>query len=345
MTILTLKVFGMFLCITQSALFSGLNLGFFGLSRLRLEVQAEMGDRGASKILVLRKDAHFLLATVLWGNVSANVLLALLREAVFTGIGAFLFSTVGITFFGELLPQAYFARHALRMSNILVPVIRFYQILLFPIAKPTGLLLDCWLGKEEVSYFKESEIKVLLEQHAHAEGTDLAWLESTGAINFLTMDDINVVDEGEIVNPDSIIALPQSEKGLPLFPPINREFDNLFLQQVHASQEKWVIITNQSGYPMLVLKADQFLRDAMYAKEVKSVYMYCHRPIIVSKPDTKLGEVLLEFKVRPKHAEDDVVDNDIILYWNKEKRIITGADILGRLLRGIVKREISLSTS
>ncbi|MBU4333293.1 MAG: Mg2+ and Co2+ transporter CorB, partial [Candidatus Omnitrophica bacterium] len=103
-------------------------------------------------------------------------------------------------------------------------------------------------------------------------------------------------------------------------------------------QEKWVVITNENDYPIFVLNADQFLRDAMYAKEVKSTYTYCHRPIIVTQQGTKLGEVILEFKVRPEHEDDDVVDNDIILYWNIEKRIITGADILGRLLRGIVKR-------
>jgi len=37
---------------------------------------------------------------------------------------------------------------------------------------------------------------------------------------------------------------------------------------------------------------------------------------------------------------DDVIDDDLILIWFKEKRVITGADILGRLLRGIALRDI-----
>ena len=41
-------------------------------------------------------------------------------------------------------------------------------------------------------------------------------------------------------------------------------------------------------------------------------------------------------RVRPETAEDDVIDHDVILVWSDEKRVITGADILGRLLRGIV---------
>jgi hypothetical protein len=33
-----------------------------------------------------------------------------------------------------------------------------------------------------------------------------------------------------------------------------------------------------------------------------------------------------------------VIDEDIILLWGETKRVITGADILGRLMRGIVPR-------
>jgi metal transporter CNNM len=33
-----------------------------------------------------------------------------------------------------------------------------------------------------------------------------------------------------------------------------------------------------------------------------------------------------------------VIDDDTILVWAKQKRIITGADILGRLLRGIAEK-------
>lgn len=132
--------------------------------------------------------------------------------------------------------------------------------------------------------------------------------------------------------------MAKTDRGLPISPKFDKEFDDAFLQMLHASQENWIIITDESDNPVFVLNADQFLRDAMYANEVKSIYTYCHRPIVVTHPGAKLGEVILEFKVRPETEDDDVVDNDIILYWNNEKRIIAGADISGRLLRGIVNR-------
>lgn len=131
---------GIGICIIHSAIFSGLNLALFGLTRLRLEVEADSGNRHAGNILNLRKDSHFLLKTILWGNIAFNTLLAIRSNSVMTGLAAFLFSTFFITFLGEIIPQAYFSKNALRMGSFLTPVIKFYQILLYPLAKPTGLL-------------------------------------------------------------------------------------------------------------------------------------------------------------------------------------------------------------
>jgi metal transporter CNNM len=55
-------------------------------------VEAEGTD--AVKMLGLRADSNFTLATILWGNVATNVLLTLLSESVLAGVGAFVFSTV-----------------------------------------------------------------------------------------------------------------------------------------------------------------------------------------------------------------------------------------------------------
>jgi hypothetical protein len=60
---------------------------------------------------------------------------------------------------------------------------------------------------------------------------------------------------------------------------------------------------------------------------------------VVSDSATPLGEVIQKLRVHPEHSEDDVIDNDLILCWDKKRRIITGADILGRLLRGIAGRK------
>ena len=329
---------GIALCITQSAILSGLNLAVFSISKLRLEVEAAGGNRDASGLLALRKDSNLTLATVLWGNVTINVLLTLLSDSVLAGIGAFVFSTIVITLFGEIIPQAYFSRNALRMAARLTPLLNLYRVGLFPIAKPTAIILNWWLGPEGITYLRERDFRALITKHAGVAGVDVGHLEAIGALNFLDLDDILVTDEGELVDPRSVIALP-FENERPLLPKFERSPDDPFLRHLNASGKKWVIIVDSSGRPSFVLDAHHFLRNSLFNAMSVDPEIYWHRPIIVTDMRTPLGSVIGRMRVKPEHPEDDVIDNDLILVWGHEKRIITGADLLGRLLRGIVTQD------
>jgi metal transporter CNNM len=109
-----------------------------------------------------------------------------------------------------------------------------------------------------------------------------------------------------------------------------------FLRQVDASGKKWIIVTDLDGEPVFVLDSHYFLRDALFDQLESNPGAYWHRPVIVRDLQTKLGDVIGRMKVSPERPDDDVIDNDLILVWGAQKRIITGADLLGRLLRGIV---------
>jgi metal transporter CNNM len=329
---------GMGVCLAHSAMFSGLNLALFGLTRLRLEVEASAGNHHAERILHLRKDAHFLLTTILWGNVAFNTLLALLSNSVLAGVYAFVFSTFFITFFGEIIPQAYFSRHALRMGSLLVPAIRFYQILLYPLAKTTALLLDRWLGREGISYFREHQLREVIQKHIEADEADVDRLEGLGALNFLALDDLPVFHQGEPLDPASVIALP-ARRDIPEFPAFARTADDPFLRKVQGSGRKWIVLTDERDRPLMVMDADGFLRKALFEAGVCDPLRYCHRPVVVTDEAMVLGDILHHMTVEPVTSEDDVIDKDIILFWSRNRRIITGADILGRLLRGIVVRK------
>ena len=330
--------FGIAFCITQSAIFSGLNLALFSISKLRLEVEATGGNGDAVVLLALRKDSNLTLATVLWGNVSINVLLTLLSDSVLAGIGAFIFSTIIITLVGEIFPQAYFSRHALRMAARLATVLRIYRVLLFPVAKPTAIILNRWLGAEGIRFLHERDFRAFITKHVGAAGADVGQLEAIGALNFLDLDDILVKDSGELIDPRSIIVL-LIENDRPSLPRYERSPNDPFLRQLNASEKKWVIIVDPSGRPSFVLDAHHFLRDLLFDTMSAGPEFYWHRPIIVTDMRTPLGDVIGRMKVKPERPEDDVIDNDLILVWGDEKRIITGADLLGRLLRGIVKQD------
>lgn len=325
---------GIIFCISQSAMFSGLNLALLGISRLRLEVEAHEGNPDAIKVLSLRSDVNFLLTTVLWGNVGINVLLTLLSNSVMAGLTAFLFSTVLITFAGEIAPQAYFSRNALRMGSLLSPVLRFYQFLLYPVAKPSALALDKWLGEEGMNFFKEEGLRTVIRKHIESDESDISHFEGIGAMNFLKLDDITVTQEGEVVDQDSIIILP-TESCMPLFPKFDNTSDDPFLKSINHSGKKWVIITDEQKQPTMVLNANAFLRNAIFSGEQVNPYSYCHRPIIVTDAKMQLGHVMPMLKTHGRSEFDDVIENDLILLWSDQKRVITGADILGRLMRGI----------
>lgn len=327
-------------CISQSAMFSGLNLALFSISRMRLEVETAAGNADARKILDLRQDSNLLLTTILWGNVGINVLLTLLSNSVMAGLAAFIFSTFVITFIGEIIPQAYFSRHAIRAGARLAPLLRVYRVILYPVAKPCAMVLDRWLGAEGIHYFRERDLREVIRIHMDAEDAEVDHVEGAGALNFLAIDDLPVAHEGEPVDPKSILTLPFDATGRPLFPDISDVREHPFVDEVNASGKKWVILVDPSGQPRRVLDADGFLRKVLIPSGPVDPFGFCHRPVVVTESET-LGRVLGRFRVHGRVPEDDVIDQDIILMWGPMPRIITGADILGRLLRGIAETAAS----
>jgi metal transporter CNNM len=123
--------------------FFWIKFSFFSVSRLQLEVEVEANkdNKAAITVLTLTNDSNFLLTTILWGNVGINVLLTMFSDSVLAGVGA-LFSTIVITVVGEITPQTYFSRNALTMGSMLAPIIRCYQFVLYPVTRPSALVLD-----------------------------------------------------------------------------------------------------------------------------------------------------------------------------------------------------------
>ena len=336
-----LTIIAIAFCLSQSAMFSGLNLAFFSIGRLRLETEVENGNQSAARILALRKDANFLLSTILWGNVSVNVILTMLMDSVIPGTGliAFFVSTVGITFLGEILPQAYFSRNAIRVGSKLAPIIRFYQIVLWPVAKPSALMLEGLVGAEGVNFMREKDIEVILERHIKEKDSEIGETEGRGALNFLDLDDRLISQEGTSIDPSTIHSFP-SNMDLPDIPKPNTPDGNIFLEKLRQSDKSRAVITDEEGNPRIVLKTSEYLFNISVNESKADIYDYCHRPVVVDDSNATLDTVLSEFVVEADDREDDIIDQDVVIYWNEnDKRIITGADILGRLLKGIARRE------
>ena len=78
-------------------------------------------------------------------------------------------------------------------------------------------------------------------------------------MNFLDLDDILVADEGELVDPRSVIALPIDNER-PLLPRFERSSNDPFLRQLNASEK--------SGSSSSILRVDHrscWTRTIFYA--------------------------------------------------------------------------------
>lgn len=327
-------------------MFSGLNLAMFSLSRLQLETEVKKGSRAAVDILKLRSDANLLLCTILWGNVSVNVWLTILSDSVLAGVGGFLFSTIGITFFGEIVPQAYFSRHALRAGSLLSPVLRLYRVLLYPLAKPCALMLDRWIGPEGRSFFREEEIELILDTHIREPSSDISYAEGRGALNFLRLDDLMISSEGRTLAPETIMRLPEDDQGRAYLPAAGTPEAEALVRQFAATTMKFMILVDGDEWPRYALNADDYLRELFVRKEPVGLEDFCQTPVVVTDSNRALDTILPKLDVEAEDHDDRVLDREVVLYWGeRRKRIITGVDLLGRLLHGIVERRLELTPS
>ena len=69
------------------------------------------------------------------------------------------------------------------------------------------------------------------------------------------------------------------------------------------------------GTPRQVIDADEFIIAVLFKADTFNPYDFCHRPMIITNTETTLEDVLSGLHVVSEHAEDDVIDKDIIIVW------------------------------
>jgi metal transporter CNNM len=160
------------LLISLSALCSGLNVAFMSLDVADLRRKTKLGNIYAKKLLPLVRRRHLSLAAILLTNVAAVSATSLVLEHVAGGLVAAIATTILIVIFGEILPQAYFARRAVVICGRLAPVIRGMIIVTYPAAKPIELMLNRLFGTEKIHLHSRQELGVIINEHlgnSHSE--------------------------------------------------------------------------------------------------------------------------------------------------------------------------------
>ncbi|KAG1063324.1 hypothetical protein G6F42_027231 [Rhizopus arrhizus] len=151
----------MVLVLTGGA-FAGLTLGLMGMDETNLHVLIQSGTESEKKyakqvLKLLSRGKHWVLVTLLLSNVIVNETLPIILDGVLGGgWKAVVISTALIVIFGEVIPQSICVRYGLAIGAKASGMVLALMYIMYPIAYPTALLLDFFLGESHGTIYKKA---------------------------------------------------------------------------------------------------------------------------------------------------------------------------------------------
>lgn len=150
-----------------SALCSGLNISMLALDPVELRVLQNSGtekeQQHARKIESVRKHGNYILCTVVLGNVLTNTCFVVWMCQIL-GMTALSTAscTLGIFFFGEILPHSVASRHNLAIASKTLCATRLLMLVFLPIAYPVSKILDVMLHQEISNFYTREKLMAML---------------------------------------------------------------------------------------------------------------------------------------------------------------------------------------
>ncbi|XP_032674633.1 metal transporter CNNM4 [Odontomachus brunneus] len=154
-------------CLSLSALFSGLNLGLMAMDRTELKILCNTGTEKekqyARTIQPVRNHGNYLLCSILFSNVLVNSVFTILLDDLTSGLVAVICSTLAIVIFGEISPQAICSRHGLCVGAKTIFLTKLTMLVTFPLSYPISKILDVILGEEIGNVYNRERLKELVK--------------------------------------------------------------------------------------------------------------------------------------------------------------------------------------
>ncbi len=160
-----LLICGIVLCIMFSALFSASEMALSSANKVRIENDAEEGNKRAQKTLQLIENFDDSLGAILIGNNLVNIAASSISSVLvilLTGSDeltwiATVVITVLVIIFGETIPKITAKQNATRFSLKITPFVRFLSIVLKPLVKAVVWLVNLLTPKKELEEDEDDE--------------------------------------------------------------------------------------------------------------------------------------------------------------------------------------------
>ncbi|KAF8819640.1 CBS domain-containing protein, partial [Cardiosporidium cionae] len=282
------------LCAFGSAIFSGLTLGILSLDLVQLKLLTHQSNKTieeekqaalAKRILKIRKDSNYLLVTLLVGNVAVNSAFSILLGGLTNRLIGFLISTVVITIFGEIIPQAVCTRYGLIIGGYFYPLLVVLEWGLYPLVKPMAMLLNLALGEDLGTFYNKKQLKALVDIHdedAHVLTRDEAQILK-GGLNF------SLLKTSDVMTPiDKIYGLNIDEV-------FNFTTAASILKEGFSRVPVFDKTKTQSIVGLLFVK-DLVLVDPSTEVPIRNILAVFGRQIYAVDSDTRLISLLTDFK-------------------------------------------------
>lgn len=156
--------------IAGAGVFSGLTVGYMGLSELELEANELHGTEEEKRLsMIIRpmlKDRHLLLVTLLLGNAMCFEMLPIFIHTLVPAWAAILIATTFLLIFGEIIPQALcVGPNQIKIAAALTPVVKLFVWLFYPISYFIAKGLDWFLGVHSGARYNRKMLIDIISLH------------------------------------------------------------------------------------------------------------------------------------------------------------------------------------
>lgn len=279
-------------------------------SRYELKKRAQSGDKQAKIIYSLTAQGREVLVACLLGSLLATTLLTIVLKAHMWGILAAVLAALSVVVFGIILPFVYGGNLSFGLNAKLAPVASKILLILRPIARPLGNMIDARLGRASILYSKEQLLRII-DDHTKSPYGDISTDEALLARHSLQFGEIKI---SEVMVPRKVVDTVSVED----------EVVPLFMDELHKS--------GHSRFPVYDPKQDDtivgtlYLRNLVGEKKSGTVKKLMSSKVFFVHEELDLNHALNGF-IKTKHHLFIVVNN-----FEEFVGIITIEDVLEQLL-------------